>query len=110
MRCRAHGGMKIGTSGRPDNCNRVGLDTVSGETRLFSRENAECRMPGRGRGQYLSNNVVSLRLHAVEMRLRRSPHSVSLLFFWRLCRQKNNRETIFTGTQSPRPLREAKLH
>jgi hypothetical protein len=39
MRCRAHGGMKIGTSGRPDNCNRVGSDTVSGETRLFSREN-----------------------------------------------------------------------
>ncbi len=38
MRSRAHGGMKIRESDTRTSRDREGADTVSGETRLFSRE------------------------------------------------------------------------
>jgi hypothetical protein len=50
MRCRAHGGMKIRESDTRTSRDRVEVDTVSGETRLFSRENGEWRM-GRATGR-----------------------------------------------------------
>jgi hypothetical protein len=59
--------------------------------------------------QYLSNNVLSLRLQAAEMRLRRSPLSVSLLFFADEV-GKNNRETMVFGDTVPTPLAARKGH
>jgi hypothetical protein len=52
--------------------------------------------------QYLSNNGVSLRLQAAEMRLRRSPMSVSLLFFADEVGKKQQRDNGLWG-HSPHP-------
>jgi hypothetical protein len=51
----------------------------------------------RGLAQYLSNNRVSLRLQAAEMRLRRSPLSVSLVFFADFIGKKHQRDNGLWG-------------
>jgi hypothetical protein len=59
--------------------------------------------------QYLSNNVVSLRLQAVEMRLRRSPLSVCVVFFADEVGKKTPHRQMFLGTMYvPTPLAGSK--
>jgi hypothetical protein len=53
--------------------------------------------------QYLSNNGVSLRLQAAEMRLRRSPLSVSLLFFADEVGKKQQRDNGLWGRSPHAP-------